>query len=393
VPPEKLCPDFLQFWAAGQLLASGHSPYTAEDQARVQRQLGWDKEREGLRIYEFLPYYYPPWLAMACMVFLPLGYPTAKLTWLVVNVELLLLSGYHLGRLLEGVPRWIALAAVPCFSFSLLSMLFGQISPLMLFLIVASFRLLAAGGKKGTAPLSSRGQSPFSRDYLAGPVLALMLTKPQIGVVIVGAILLWAVRQHRWPVLIGFTACLVALCIVCFAVIPDWPWQVQEALERTPLVTKDSPWLSVTWWAVLESLGVPRLGLWPAYVAVAGPSLVLLLRIAWDCNATAGMVFAWAVLTTFMVVPYARLYDLTILIIPLLLLLPGQLKAPWTAALLLACLLLSLVQLYWVRPSDPYRCEVSFFWLPAVLALAWFVRLFVKGRVASPECQQKATVA
>ena len=310
IPAEKVCPDFLQFWTAGQLLASGHSPYAAEDQARIQRQLGWNKDKQGLGIYEFLPYYYPPWLAMACMAFLPLGYPTAKVAWLVVNVELLVLSGYHLGRLMKGVPRWIALAAVPCFSFSILSVLFGQTSLLMLFLIVASFRLLDMG-----------------RDYLAGAVLALVLTKPQTGVVLVGAILLWAARQHRRPVLTGFSACLAALCVVSFGVIPDWPWQLHDALEQMPLVTQNSPWLSVTWWAVLESLGVPCLGLWPAYIAVAGPCLLLLLRTAWDRHATAGTVFAWAIPTTFMVVPYARLYDLTILIVPLLLLLPGQLKA------------------------------------------------------------------
>jgi hypothetical protein len=346
-----------------------------EDQARVQRQLGWEKEKQGLGIYEFLPFYYPPWLAVAFVLFLPLGYPTAKVAWLVVNVELLLLSGYHLGRLMEGVPRWITLTAVPCFSFSLLSVLFGQTSPLMLFLIVASFRLLHVG-----------------RDHLAGAVLALVLTKPQIGVVLVGAVLLWAARQHRRPVLIGFSACLAAVCVVSFAVLPDWPRQLHDALEQTPLVTQDSPWLSVTWWAVLQSLGVPQLGLLPAYIAVAGPCLLLLFRTAWDRRTTAEVVFAWAILTTFMVVPYARLYDLTILLVPLLLLLPGQLKAPWIAALFLACLLLPFVQLYWVRPSNPYRCEVSFFWLPALLTLAWFGRLLVKGRPPSPACQQKATV-
>jgi hypothetical protein len=377
LPSEKLCPDFVQFWTAGQLLASGHSPYSAEDQARVQRQLGWDKEKQGLGTYKFLPYYYPPWLAMACMVFLPLGYPTAKVTWLVVNGQLLLFSGYHLGRLLEGVPRWIALAAVSCFSFALLSILIGQTSPLMLFLIVASWRLLHEG-----------------RVHLAGVVLALVLTKPQIGVVLVGAMLLWAARQHRWPVLIGFFVCLLALCLVSFAVLPKWPWQLLDALERTPLVTQNSPWLSVTWWAVLQTLGVPRYGVWPVYIAVAGPCLLLLLRMAWDRQAVAGTVLAWAIPTTFMVVPYARLYDLTILIVPLLLLLTGRLSAPWTAALFLACIVLSFVQFYWVRLSDPYRCEVSFFWLPALLTLAWFVRLLAEGQCApaSTDCQRKATV-
>jgi hypothetical protein len=367
----------LQFWTAGQLVASGHSPYSAEDQARVQRQLGWDKEQQGLGIYEFLPYYYPPWLAIACMVFLPLGYPTAKVTWFVLNVELLLLSGYHLGRLLDGVPRWISLAAVPCFCFALLSVLFGQTSAMMLFLIVASWRLLATG-----------------RDFTAGAVLALVLTKPQIGVLFVAALLLWAARQQRWPVLIGFSASLSALCLVSSALMPDWPWQLVAALNRTPLVTEDSPWLSVTWWALVRTLRLPRFGLWPAYVLVAGPCLLLLLHESWDRRAAVGTVIELAIPTTFMVVPYARLYDLAILSVPLLLLLPGRLTARWTAVVFLACMVFPFLQLYWVRPSDPYRCEVSFFWVTALLILTWLFRrpAVKRSSVSLPDCQQKATV-
>jgi hypothetical protein len=377
IPSEKLCPDFLQFWTAGQLLASGHSPYDAEQQARVQRQLGWDKEKQGLGTYEFLPFYYPPWLAIACTVFLPLGYPTAKVTWFVVNAEVLFLSGYHLGRLLNGVPRWIALAAVPCFGIALLGVLIGQTSALMLFLIVASWRLLAK-----------------ERDFSAGAVLAFLLTKPQVGVVLVAALLLWGARQRRWPALVGFSACLSTLCLISFALMPDWPWQLVDALDRNPLVTEDSPWLSVTWWAVLRTLGLPHFAAWLAYVAVVGPCLFLLVHKAWDRQATIETVIAGAIPTTFMVVSYARIYDLTILIVPLLLLLPGRLKARWTALLFLACIVFSFLQLAWVRPSDPYRFEVSFFWMPALLFLAWLFRV-VPGNRSSPgshDCQQIGTL-
>jgi hypothetical protein len=378
VPSEKLCPDFMQFWTAGQLLASGRSPYDAEDQAQVQRELGWERDKQGLGIYDYLPYYYPPWLGLACTVLVPLGYPTAKAAWFVLNFELLLLSGYHLGHLLKGVPRWIALVAVPCFSFALFSVLIGQTTPLLLFVIVGAWRLLEA-----------------RRDYLAGAVLALVLTKPQIGVVIVGTLLLWTVRRRRWPVLVGFFSCLSVLCGVSFAVLPDWPWLLLNALEQTPLVTRDSPWLSVTWWAVLQTLELPRSVLWPAYIAMAGACLLVLLRRVWDSNSELGSLVALAIPTTFIVVPYARFYDLTILIVPLLLLLPGRLTQFWTAALFLGCMLLPFVQLYWVRPGDPYRYEVSFFWMPALLALVWSVRLVARRLSASvsPNCHQKATLA
>jgi hypothetical protein len=55
-----VCPDFIEFWAAGKLLASGRSPYDTELQARVQQEQGWDLEKRGLGFYPFLPFYYPP---------------------------------------------------------------------------------------------------------------------------------------------------------------------------------------------------------------------------------------------------------------------------------------------------------------------------------------------
>jgi len=378
VPSEKLCPDFLQFWTAGELLASGHSPYDAEEQARVQRELGWDRDKQGLGIYDFLPYYYPPWLGLACTALLPLGYPTAKAAWLLLNFQLLLLGGYHLGLLLKGVPRWIPLVAVPCFSFALFSVVIGQIAPLLLFVIVAAWRLLEA-----------------RRDFLAGAVLALALTKPQIGAVVVGALLLWAARQRRWKVLYGFFLCLSLLCLGSFAVLPSWPRLVLNALKQTPLVTQDSPWLSVSWWTVLQTLEIPRFTLIPAYIAVAGPCLLILVRRAWDSCTELGALLALAIPTTFIVVPYARLYDLAILIVPLVLLLPGRLTDLCTAAAFLGCMFLPFVQFYWVRPGNPYRYEVSFFWMPALLTLLWSVR-FMRGgwpEASRPECPQKTTAA
>jgi hypothetical protein len=132
----------------------------------------------------------------------------------------------------------------------------------------------------------------------------------------------------------------------------------------------------------------------PAYIAIAGACLLLLLRKAWDSNSEVGSLAALAIPITFMVVPYARFYDLTILIVPLLLLLPGRLADLRTAAMFLGCMLLPFAQLYWVRPGDPYRNEVSFFWMPALLTLVWSVRLVAarQSPTGSPNCQQKATV-
>ena len=79
-------PDFLCFWTAAQNLVSGHSPYDLDEQIRIQSSLGWDKEAQGLGIYDCIPYFYPPWLAFLFVPLLPLGFTAAKLVWFFTNI-------------------------------------------------------------------------------------------------------------------------------------------------------------------------------------------------------------------------------------------------------------------------------------------------------------------
>ena len=70
-PWDKIVPDFICYWAAGKLVASGESPYDEALQARIQHECGWDKATDGLGKFDFLPYYYPPWFAaslLACSI-------------------------------------------------------------------------------------------------------------------------------------------------------------------------------------------------------------------------------------------------------------------------------------------------------------------------------------
>src|SRR5437764_10096018 len=96
LPWENVSPDFICYWTAAELVASGHTPYDAELQARIQQGLGWDTVANGLGFYRFLPYFYPPWLALGTVLLLPLGYAGAKMAWLFMNVELTLLTAYLL---------------------------------------------------------------------------------------------------------------------------------------------------------------------------------------------------------------------------------------------------------------------------------------------------------
>src|SRR6266849_6117604 len=99
---EKMFPDFICFWSAGKILASGQSPYDVQRQIDVQHAYGWDKETTGLGIYDFLPYYYPPSFGLVWVRFLPLGCTTATLLWFFRNFELTLVAGYLLRPAVPG---------------------------------------------------------------------------------------------------------------------------------------------------------------------------------------------------------------------------------------------------------------------------------------------------
>src|SRR3954453_7635104 len=105
MPWETMFPDFLCYWTAGQLIAEGRSPYDPEGQIRIQRENGWDRDDEGRGVLDFLPYFSPPWFAMASAALVPLGFGAAKTAWFFLNTWLLLASGVLLRGARRAGPR------------------------------------------------------------------------------------------------------------------------------------------------------------------------------------------------------------------------------------------------------------------------------------------------
>src|SRR5439155_21109105 len=189
----------------------------------------------------------------------------ARIAWLVVNAELVLLTGYLLRNAVPGVPRSIQLAVVPLFAFSLAAVIVGQTSPLVFFLIVVAWRLLEGG-----------------LDRSAGAVLAWVTIKPQLTGVLLLGLLLWAARRGRWGVIQGFAAVLALLCLASFAVLPAWLPEMLSATRRTPPPTDYFPWIGTTWYLLLKGAGLRSWGLQAAYAAVALPFLGAVARAALD---------------------------------------------------------------------------------------------------------------
>ena len=264
MPKGKMFPDFITYWTAGTLVASGQSPYDVDRQIEIQR-AGVGPIDQWPGVLDFLPYYYPPWFALGCTLLVPLGFEGGKMAWFFLNLELLFLTGFVLRDAVPGVPRSIALVAVPLGLFSVEALLAGQTTILILFLTALAWKLLDC-----------------HRDRAAGVALACLTTKPQLAAVLLLALGIWAVRQRRWGVAYGFAATLALLCLASTVAVPSWPTQMLGATRQTLLPTEHFPWLGNTWFLILRTLGLRSWSLWVLYLAVALPFLWAVVRTAID---------------------------------------------------------------------------------------------------------------
>jgi hypothetical protein len=361
MPWEKMFPDFLCYWTAGRLVAEGRSPYDPEGQVRIQKEYGWEREKGGRGVLEFLPYYYPPWFAMACAALVPLGFGAARTVWFFLNTWLLLASGVLLRDAVPGVPRSVPVVIVPLFLLSVQGVLLGQTAVVVLFLVVLVWRLLEGGW-----------------DRAAGAALAGLATKPQLAAVLILGVLIWSARRGRWGAVIGFFLTLAVLSLAGALVVPSWPLRMLEAMRKYPPPTMYFPWIGASWLLVLRSLGLRSWALGLAYLAAAVPLLAASLAAALDRSRPLRDTVALGLLSAFFVAPYARPYDFPVLLIPLLVLLGDRLSERSGAALVVAVTLLPYVQFILL---EKYRglytatdlvLESTFFWIPLVLSSAWF---------------------
>jgi hypothetical protein len=368
IPWDQLTPDFMQFWTAGKIVASGGNPYDARLQARIQQSLGWDRVKDGLGIYDFLPYYYPAWFAIPFAVLVPLGYDRARLIVYFVNVVVLISSGYLVSRAATKVPRSIPLFVVPLFVLSPASLLMGQTAILVLFLSALLWCCLDR-----------------ANDRSAGVVLAFLTIKPQLGIVLVLSVLLWAARRARWGIVRGFAVTMGLLALAGAIVVPLWPVAMARATAAIPPPTEYLPWIGTTWLLLLRSVGLRSWPLWIGYLALAVPFLGLVIRAALDRSRPASEIIALAILAVFIIAPYGRHYDFPILMVPLFVLMSGRLSELAGTALMAALLVLPYIHMAAMMsfrqkyPTSQQFPECTFLWIPALLTGAW---LAYEGRAA-----------
>lgn len=365
---EHLGGDYAQFWSASSILTSGGNPYDPLQQRRQAAALGWDIQEHGLGRYAYLPYYYPPWLGLALVPLLPWGYAAAKTAWLALLVVAVAASGFLLRSSVPALRPAAVIAVVCGFGVWWVALLFGQTSPLVVLLLAAAWRLAESG-----------------RDRSAGWALAWLSIKPQLALPAVVCVLVWAARQRRWRMWEGFFACGTLLVAVSTCVTPGWLTAMLAAPRETPLVTVDAPWLGAGWHPLLRTAGLQGGPLAMMYLALALPTTWLLARQAWNRQTPLFSLMASSVLGTFALVPYARYYDLPVLVFPLLELLGRPISPRLRTWLPVACAAAPLgIWLAW--PIDPpvLVAQGQWLWLVAALGGARLLAGRQARRTAAP---------
>jgi len=369
--------DIVAFYVAGKLLWEGHSErlydvaaVASEEAAVLGRPAGY---------HGGLPFLNPPFVAGLFYPLALMPYGIAQAVWLGLSVATLVAALALLWPELRRIERkWAAvfvlaaLASAPVFW----SLLYGQLSALVLLSWVASYRLLKA-----------------DRQVAAGLVLAACLIKPPLAVMPA----LFLLTTGRWRAFAAFATGGALLAAASLALVGP-----QTALVDYPRLMLES-----TAWRSEFGIDRPHMFGWAGLLSLLlggrAPELERALGVAASLATLAAAVYVWRRLkgqgngaglalavasATVLLSPHIHLQDLQIMLLPAALLVAGRPgKLGFAVALPAALFVLAPLSLAGVNLVTPVlagslACQlrqalagVSLHWRlrAAVPAVAWHV--------------------
>jgi hypothetical protein len=201
------------------LIVTGGNPYDIQQIAALQAVQRPDLvSSQGT---SFIAAWNPPYLFV---VLLPLGllpYNLAVSSWILINVLCiglsLVLCWDTFTHPFDERGFLVLLALSLAFFHTLVLIVLGQISGLILLFLVLGFWLLE---KK--------------HDFLAGMALLVVSSKPQLVYFIFLIGVVWIIRQKRWKVVWGMLAGALASAVIMWIVFPGWLGAYLSLLRSLP---------------------------------------------------------------------------------------------------------------------------------------------------------------
>ena len=294
--------DFVEYWSAARVLASGGDPYSGADLLPVQREATGDPN-----LATAVSLWTPPW---TLPLYLPLGwlpFGVARWAWLFAQLLMVFAAADWLWRTYAGPPRlWFLphLAAV---------------------LFAPTFWMVHYGQNTGFLLLGLAGFLRFrdTRPTLAGVFAALTAVKPHLLAVVGVLLLLDSFRDRGWRVVLTGAFVLGVGAAVAVLVQPRIvEWFVHGTLHPSPEATPLHKWrLPLIAFQIRESLDPKALdpkGFWVQFVPCAvacGLMAVHRLMNGWRWSWAEQMPAAVCVSCLF--APYGGwMFDLVVLLVP-----------------------------------------------------------------------------
>lgn len=324
-PASRLGGDYPTFYAAGSIANTGDWDELYSPERQQAQQAGLIDDEGG-----FLYFSYPPFVAALYGL---LALPGYQWSFLIATVLMLL----ALAGATWALSPWLRRTGLPAAALVVVALAFfpvlsaavgGQNTALSILLFAVAARL-----------------DHDDRPVLAGLVAALLLFKPQFGVVIVPL----AMVARRWRILAGWAMGAVALFVISTLLMGgDWlgDWWSQASLFRdTNAVANGANFVSLP--GFLENvLGV---GSQTALLLGYGSAALLGARVAWLWwrEPDTGALWRWAVAAgaAMAVAPQTLFYDAGLLLLLLVALLPG-----WRRPVLVVA---ALAAISWLQVAEP----------------------------------------
>ena len=220
--------DFLGRWMGARYwVQDGISPYDPQV-SRASQQLIYGRavDREaGEDIQDFL-YPFPAMIFFAPFGALP--YTLARAIWMTIleiGLPILALIGIAIA---DWKPRRGVLISLLLFS-----VLWYQGTRAI---IIGQFAVIEALLMAGALLAVKRG-----RDPLAGILLGLSIAKPQMAVLLIPFVFLWAAYARRWLIIAWGVGTIAGLLAVSVLLLPDWPLMWLQQLIEHPTYTVIGP--------------------------------------------------------------------------------------------------------------------------------------------------------
>jgi hypothetical protein len=333
--------DFASFYTAGKIVRLGESArlYDPPLQWQVQQQFASNvKTRRGP-----LPYIRPPYQALLFLPLSYLSYPYACWLWLALKAAILLTVPWLLPAMNAGEQSRPLSKILLCLGFFPVGfdMLQGQDSILLLVILIVSLRLFLR-----------------KADALSGAVLALGLFKFHI---IVPLFLIIALKR-RGRFAVGFIGMGLVLFLTSLAMVhwsgilryPRYLWMLNQVPGFGMVKPESMPNARGMLTVLLGNGSLPAFAQWLLAAVVLGGIATAAVVWSGDDRAATLRGFAFAVIAVLVTSYYANSYDLTLLLLPLLVLTESflNLRIGWPrTTFLIAAGVLVCTPLLWILVS------------------------------------------